>query len=145
MTNLAKTTNQTNLIEKWDIDRDGNDVIYHYITPDLSYSDEPFAIRITADELEQFIADNELNEFQTDVDDFKSYDAWDYLMDNWEEVKDQYWDEFLQPKLEMSYKEASNYLEVYAKQHTAPLSKEQVKAVLNHVKHVFGVEIRRAA
>lgn len=145
MSKVTKTTDQTNLIDLWDTDRNGNDAVFHYVTPELDESAEPHKITIASAELEEFVEENELNEFQTDVDDFKSYDAWDYLMDNWEEVKDRYWSDLLQPKLEQSYKEASAYLQVYAKQHTAPLTNEQVKAVLAHVKKVYGVEIGRAA
>jgi hypothetical protein len=92
-------------IDLWDTDRIGNDVIFHYVTPEMTEDQDAKQYKATSSELIEFIEDNELNQFQTDVDRFSSYDAHDHLIDNWDDVKDQYWVEVVCPKLEASLSE----------------------------------------
>jgi hypothetical protein len=132
-------------IDLWDTDRIGNDVIYHYVTPEMTEDQDAKQFKVTSDELKEFIEDNELNQFQTDVDRFSSYDAHDHLIDNWEEVKGQYWDDVVFPKLESSYKEAIAYVESYKAKHTAPLTDSEVRFVLKRVEANYGITLLKEA
>lgn len=139
MSKLAKQ------ITLWDADRLGNDVEFQYLTPLMGEDAPCLRMRITEEELCQFIEDYELNLHQTDVDDFKTYDALEYLVDQWEDVKGQYWNEFLQPKLELSFTEAMAYVESFKSKHKQPMTEKQLSSMLSKVESNYGIHLGREA
>jgi hypothetical protein len=139
--NTEKPTKPT--IDLWDTDKIGMDAVYHYATPDLSEDDDCHQIRITRDELVEFVEENELNQFQTDVDDFSSYDAQDHLVDNWEDVKDRYWSDVLEPRLESSYNEAMAFIQSYTSKHK--MTDNATVKLLSRVEANYGIKLRRVA
>lgn len=132
-------------ITLWESNRIGNGVEFLYITPEMGEDDPCIKIMITEDDLFEFIKDYELNLHQTDVDDFKTYNELDYLVDCFDEVKDQYWTDVLQPKLDQSYKEAIAYMESFKAKCNGPLSDKQVDIMLKRVEVNYGIHFRKEA
>ncbi|SMC52416.1 hypothetical protein [Pedobacter nyackensis] len=125
------------IIELWDTDRIGNDVVFHYLTPELSENDKPHQIRVDEEALIRFIVDFELADY-SDL-------AGHLLQDAWEDIKDRYWADILKQQLETSYKEAMTYIQVYTAHTTLPMPKYQYRALLAHIAHVFGINLSRRA
>lgn len=133
------------IIELWDTDRIGNDAEYYYVTPEMDETQDARKFRASADDLRDFIEENQLNEFQTDVDQFRSYDAHDYLMDNWEDVVSQYWEQVVGMKLEQSYKEAIAYMQSYLKKAGHPLTKTELQNLNRQIVSLYGIQFGREA
>ncbi|QIL40993.1 hypothetical protein G7074_18005 [Pedobacter sp. HDW13] len=83
-----------------DFDKVGFDCNYKYVTPDMSDDDDPLIFLVDSSDFLQFVNENNLNELQTDVDEFRKTDDWDYLIDYWIEIKDRYWNEIVKPDLD---------------------------------------------
>lgn len=133
------------IIELWDTDRVGNDAEFYYVTPEMDETQEARKFRVSAGDLRTFIDENELNQFQTDVDDFKYYDAHDHLMDNWEEVVKKFWSEVAGPRLEQNYADALAYMQSFIRKCTAPLSKEDSDRLRKNMAAQFGVQFGKEA
>jgi hypothetical protein len=124
-------------IELWDTDRIGNDVVFHYLTPELSEDDKAHQKRISEDDLIRFIIDFEL----ADDPDMAGV----LLHDSFETVKDRYWDDILLAELEMSYQEAMTYIQVYTAHTKTPMPQSQYRSLMAHIAHVFGINLGREA
>lgn len=133
------------IIEKWDTDRIGNDAEYHYETPEMTPDQDARKLRVSADDLRSFIDENGLNQFQTDVDEFKSYEAHDYLMDNWDDVAEQYWLDIAQPMLEQSYNDAVAYIQSYIEKAGHPLTAAELKQLNRRVYTLYKIQYGREA
>lgn len=138
-------SNVNQIIELWDTDRVGNDAEFHYVTPEMDETQEARKFRVSADDLRTFIEENQLNQFQTDVDDFKPYDAHDHLMDNWEEVVKKLWIEVAGPRLEQNYADALAYMQSFISKCAAPLSKEDSDRLRQNMVAQFGVKFGKEA
>ena len=124
-------------IELWDTDRIGNDVVFHYLTPELSEDDNAHQKCVTEEELIRFIVDFELADHQ-DLAGLLLHDAFN-------EIACRYWDEILQAQLEMSYQEAMTYIEVYTAHVKMPMPQSQYELLMAHIAHVFGINLGREA
>ncbi len=133
------------IIDLWDTERIGNDAEFHYVTPEMDEKQDARKFRVSADDLRTFIEENNLNEFQTDVDDFKSYDAHDYLMDNWEDIVMRFWNEDVAPRLEQSYKDALAHIQSALKKAGHPLTNIELKGVYARVKQLYGITFGKEA
>lgn len=133
------------IIDLYDTDRIGNDAEFHYLTPEMDDSAEPRKFLVTSDELCEFIEENCLNEFQTDVDEFREYDSHDYLMDNWEEVKEKYWLAEGQARVEQNYKDAVAYLQSFIKKAGHPLTNEELNSVNQRMVSLYGIQFGKEA
>ena len=129
----------------WDTDRIGNDVEYHYLTASMTEDDQCLKMRVFADELCEFIEENEMNQHQTDVDSFSSIDAESFLIDQWEEVKERYWDEVIYPKLDQSYAEALAYVESFKAKSHQPMTEAELATMLKRVEANYGIHLGKEA
>lgn len=125
------------IIELWDTDRIGNDVVFHYITPEMA-EDEP-ARKAIADEQEliRYIIDFELAE---DAD-----QANDLLHDAFEDVIGRYWLEIQHPTLLQNYKDAIAYMYSFINKCHKPLSKADSDAMRNNMIAQFGIAFGKEA
>lgn len=125
------------IIELWDTDRIGNDVVFHYVTPEMS-DDEP-ARTVKADEqdLIKYIIDFELAG--------DSEQANDLLNDAFEDVIERYWDEIQHPTLHQNYLDAMAYMESYISKCRKPLSKADSDAMRQNMVAQFGISFGRRA
>lgn len=80
-------------ITEWEFNRIGNDVEYLYVTSNMKDDEDYKRIYITSTELCDFIVENDLNEYQVDVDRFNTINDWDYLMSNFDYVATKYFTE----------------------------------------------------
>lgn len=138
-------SNVNQIIELWDTGRVGNDAEFHYVTPEMDETQEARKFRVSADDLRTFIEENQLNEFQTDVDDFKPYDAHDHLMDNWEEVVKKYWDQVVSIKLEQNYTEAMAFVQSFIAKAGHPLTQDEWNNLNRRVYTLYHVHFGKEA
>lgn len=133
------------IIELWDTDRQGNDAVFYYVTPEMDETQDALKFLVLADELRDLIEENELNEFQTDVDQFRQYDSQDYLIDNWEDVANRFWLDIVQPRLESNYKEAMAYMESFISKCPQPLSEQDSDRLRKQMVAQYGFTFGRRA
>lgn len=90
------------MVTQYDINRIGLDVEYVYFTEDMGEDDSPKTIVVFSQELERFIEENGLAVRQLDVDRFSDptkSEVYDYLIDNFNSVAKQYFEEILKHEL----------------------------------------------
>lgn len=87
------------MITQYDFTRIGLDVEYVYY---LNEDEQPKTHVVFSSKLLEFIIDEGLaNHLQGDEERLATEDeVWDYLMDNYDEVAKQYWEEFLRDYLD---------------------------------------------
>lgn len=73
--------------------RIGHDVIYSFYYLEDGDEGELYKHKVDSQELCEFIEDEDLADYQVGVDKFRKDDTWDFLMQNWDEVVEKYWDE----------------------------------------------------
>lgn len=90
------------MVTQYDINRIGIDVEYVYFTEDMGEDDNPKTVVVFSSELEEFIKENGLAVRQLDVDRFSdptNSEVYDYLIDNFNSVAKQYFEEILKHEL----------------------------------------------
>lgn len=136
-TTTPEITNAVETIVRWDTDRIGNDVVFHYLTTGMKSDDPCITERVLEENLIQYILD------WGHADDREGAES--FLLDAFEDMKDEYWDNILHPRLVMSFIEATNYVEAFKAKHVGPLNDSERDYVLGRVKSCYGITLLREA
>jgi len=108
-------------IERVDTDRIGNDVVFKYATPEIAEDEPVLEITVSEDDLLDFIQNWEFNE--TTMDDYS------FFLYAFEDVKDAYWDNVLNPDLEMKYQEALARVQSFKAHHVGDYTQKEIEFI----------------
>lgn len=91
------------MVTFWDYEKVGFDCEYVYATDDMHEDAAPRSYYVSHVELTNYIRDNGLADVQTDVDEVRKAsedEVWDFFMEQYTFVVEQYWTEVLEAELE---------------------------------------------
>jgi hypothetical protein len=130
------TQNVLKEIIRWDSEKVGNGVHFHFITLGMSDDDPCLISKVDEQELIQYAIDYGM------ADDVEG--AEQLLFDSFGDVRDSYWDNVEEIRLATAYKEACAYIDSYKATHSV-MNEVQVKTMMIRAEILFSIQLPRVA